>query len=298
MGGLKTTADGVKTCVERAGPGILNQEQVQGISAISIKMISESLARREQAQKKVVAPGEEDDTREDDTEQEEELRTAACHMVISLMETHPDHFIVAALPQFLELVQKLIQPNCVEDDRHMAVLVAGGICEHLGDRAVAHWPSFLPQVLQHMDAPSPGLKTMACYAASVAARSPAFAQYAAPTAQKAAEIVVQSRSQAKKKSGKALQAAADNSLSLIVQVLLHHQQAVAAGEAQLWSTWLTGLPCQVDEQEGIRNNKLLLQFLQQQKPAVIGEGGQNIPRILMLLADAYKTEMAEEDVSA
>merc|ERR1712050_597877 len=122
------------------------------------------------------------------------------------------------------------------------------------------------------DHETPGMKTMACYAASVAARSPAFAQYAALTAQKAAEIVVQSRSQAKKKSGKALQGAADNSLSVIVQILIHHQQAVAAAEAQLWSTWLSGLPCQVDDQEGIRNNKLLLQFLQQQKPAVIGEG--------------------------
>merc|ERR1712232_1354321 len=101
-----------------------------------------------------------------------------------------------------------------------------------------------------------------------------------------------------KKSGKPLQAAADNALSALVQILLHHQASVAGSEAVLWNVWLNGLPCQVDDQEGIRNNKILLGLLQQQNPVVVGEGGQNVPRVLALLADAYKTDMSEESTSA
>jgi hypothetical protein len=144
----------------------------------------------------------------------------------------------------------------------------------------------------------PGLNGMACYAASTAAKLQAFAPYAQATAQKAVEIIQQARGQGKKKSAKPLQSAADNALSALVQILLNHKAVIAAAEPQLWSTWLAGLPCQQDEQEGQRNNKILLTLMQQQHPHVVGEGGQNAPRLLTLLADAYKTDMCEAETSA
>jgi hypothetical protein len=296
----KVRADGVKVCLDRGGPNILGPAEVKHICQVSLKLIGDSLARRQQKPKESkAAPAEEEDkSSASGGEEEEELRTAACHMAIVLMEHHPAHFIAEGLPLFLPMVQRLIQPSCCDDDQHLAVLAAAGIFEHLGEGVAPYWDSFLPQVLRDMGHECPGLNGMACYAASTAAKLQAFAPYAQATAQKAVEIIQQARGQGKKKSAKPLQSAADNALSALVQILLNHKAVIAAAEPQLWSTWLAGLPCQQDEQEGQRNNKILLTLMQQQHPHVVGEGGQNAPRLLTLLADAYKTDMCEAETSA
>merc|ERR1712194_241812 len=121
----------------------------------------------------------------------------------------------------------------------------------MGDsRIISAWPQFIPQLLQDVQHQTPEIRQPACYGISLAAKQPAFAECAAAAAE--------SLAQAKKNSNKPAQGAADNALSALAEILLHHQQAVAAGEAQMWSVWLQGLPCQEDEDEGKRNHGILL----------------------------------------
>jgi hypothetical protein len=297
----KVRTDGVKVCLDRAGPNMLGPPQVKHLCEVSLKLIGESLQRREAkvAKSKGAASKVEDEDTKSSAggEEEEELRTAACHMAIAIMEHHPAHFCSEGLPLFLPVVQKLIQPSCCDDDQHLAVLFASGFCEHLGDSVPSFWESFLPQVLANLGHKCEGLRGMAFYSASMAAKLQAFAPHAQATAQKAAELIQHARSQGKKKSAKPLQASADNAMSALVQILLNHQATVAAAEAQLWSVWLAAMPCQEDEQEGQRNNKILVTLVQQQHPKVVGEGGSNLPRVLALFADAYKTDMCEQETT-
>merc|ERR1712232_1465038 len=140
-----------------------------------------------------------------------------------------------------------------------------------------------------MHAEAAPVRMMACNAASMAGRLPAFAPFAADSARRAAELLSQTRARGKKKSEIPAQMAADNALAVIAEVALHHQPSVAAVEAELWGAWLAGLPCQQDEIEAIRNNKLLLGLVQKQPPALLGEGGRSLPRVVELLLDAYNT---------
>lgn len=41
----------------------------------------------------------------------------------------------------------------------------------------------------------------------------------------------------------------------------------------------------------------MLQLIQQEKPEVVGEGGQNVPKLFGVLVDVYKTDMADEETS-
>merc|ERR1712048_1239900 len=66
---------------------------------------------------------------------------------------------------------------------------------------------------------------------------------------------------------------------------------------QLWTSWLDGLPCQEDETEGLRTHGILLQLVQKQKPELLGPSGAHLPRILSILLDVYKTEMADDITS-
>merc|ERR1712129_398178 len=76
----------------------------------------------------------------------------------------------------------------------------------------------------------------------------------------------------------------------------NHPQA-AATQGNLWSTWLSGLPCQEDTEEGSRNNKALLRLAQQQTPGLVGDGGRNIPRVIDLLVNAYSTDFVDVETS-
>jgi len=298
---LKTHVDGVTTCLRKAGPGILVAEQVRHICQISLRLIGESLKRREESAKAERQDDEEADEEDEDCEGEEQsLRTALCEVAGALMQHHPDHFVAEGLPGFLALVQQFMQ-SAVSDDRKLSLFVSCDFLDHLGARVTPQWPQFLPRMLEdvlHQDAE---LRQPACYGLSLAAREQAFAPFAADAARKLAEVVTKSRRREKKRSEKIAQACVDNALSALAEILLSQQAALSVGgpeaEAQLWGVWLSGLPCQEDEQEGVKNHRTLLRLMQQEKPQVVGEGGQNLPRLLAVLIDLYKTDMADEETS-
>jgi len=303
---LKTRADGVTTCLKKAGPGILSAEQVQHLCKMSLKLVGESLQRRAEGAKDrkaqraaEMAAGdavEEDDDDEDEGE-EQSLRVGLCEVVGPIMQHHPDHFATQGLADYLALVQKLVEAGAGIDDRKLALFVICDFLEHLGPRVTAHWGQFMPLLLEDIVNKDAELRQPACYGLSIAAKDPAFAALAAQAAETLARVVTDARGRSKKKSERMAQACADNALSALVEILLNHGQVVAASQAQLWSVWLAGLPCQEDEQEGAKNHGILLRLLQQERAEVVGEGGQNVPKILGVLVDVYKTDMVDEETS-
>jgi len=300
--GLRTSADGVTVCLKNAGPGILSQEQVRHICKTSLSLIAESLKRRAESAKG--RPGsqqpDEDGDVEDDKEEEEDeqaLRISLCEVAGAIMQHHADIFVAESFSTFLELVVQGMQPAAANDDKKLALFVVCDFLEHLGERVTSHWPSFMPKFIEAILHPEPEMRQPVCYGMSLAAKLPAFAPAAQDAAAKLSEVVTKSRGRSKKKSEKITQACADNALSGLVQILLNHEQQLANVKAQLWDVWLSGLPCQEDDEEGIRNHKQLLSLLQQERPEVVGEGGKNVPKLLAVLVDVYKTDMADEETS-
>lgn len=161
---------------------------------------------------------------------------------------------------------------------------------------VAHWPTFLPCILQDIRNSDHTVRAYGCYGTSFAARQAAFSEYASEVLEQLVQVVQASRGRAKKKSEKSTQMAADNALSAIAEILLH-QPSVAAAKVQAWSVWLSALPIQEDTAEGQRNHKVLLELLQKQTPELLGEGGQNLGKIIAVLVEVYETDMAEEELS-
>jgi len=310
----RTRADGITTCLKKGGAGILNAEQVRNISQLCMKAMGESLARRaesvkEKELKKQANTDADDDGAEEDDDQwteEQAFRIALQEIAGALMQHHPDLFVAEAFPAYLELVIKLMQANACEDDRKLAMFFICDFLEHLAGRITAQWPQFMPQVLADILHAEASIRQPACYGISLAAKEPAFAQLATDAVAKLSEVITQSRSRAKKKSEKMAQACADNAVSALVEILLNHQAVLSgaggypggpSAQAQLWGVWLAALPCQEDEQEGVKNHKILLKLVSQQKPEIVGEGGANLPRILGIFVDMYKTEMADEETS-
>jgi len=295
--GLKTRADGMYFCLKNAGPGVLTVEMVKHIGNAALNILGESLQRRDAEAAAAQEKNAGDEDAEEGDEDEEELRSAILPVAGALMQHHADIFTAELLPTYSQLVQKMIAPGNCEEDRKLAHFVACDFLEHLGPRITSQWPSFLPTVIQDIANPSPILRQPACYSVSWAAKDPAFAPMASDVATQLAQLVTSTRALTKKKSELPAQSCADNALTALVMLLQNHQPALAASETQLWQAWLGGLPCQVDDDEGQRNHKILVQLIQEERKEVLGDGAQNFPSLLKILVDVYKTDMVEEETS-
>eukprot|EP00928_Gymnodinium_smaydae_P061449 TRINITY_DN45518_c0_g1_i1.p1 TRINITY_DN45518_c0_g1~~TRINITY_DN45518_c0_g1_i1.p1 ORF type:complete len:1116 (+),score=369.48 TRINITY_DN45518_c0_g1_i1:79-3426(+) len=301
---LKTRADGIVVCLRKAGPGILGTEQLRQICDVALQTVSESLKRREDSANSqktpAVADGEEEEKDDDEDASEEEmaLRVACCEIAGALAQHHPDAFAAELLPKILTVIQQLLRQGAPTEDKQLAFYLACDMLEHLQQRTTPHWQQFMGQLLQGIADPTPALRQPACFGVSLASKDPAFASFAGETANKLSEVVAHARTLAKKKSEKPAQAAADNALSALAAVLTHHAAAVANDESRLWGVWMQGLPCQVDQAEGVKNHKMLLQAVQQQNAKVLGEGGAKLAHALGIFIDVYKTDMADEETSA
>ncbi|CAK9028346.1 Importin-5 (Imp5) (Importin subunit beta-3) (Karyopherin beta-3) (Ran-binding protein 5) (RanBP5), partial [Durusdinium trenchii] len=301
---LKTSAEGVTSCLKEAGPNILHAEQLRHICRTTLAVMAESFKRREEAAKgrpnglsQHDEDGDEHHDDDDEEEDEQAMRIALCEVAGSLMQHHADMFVAESFPDYLNLVVQWLQPQAPKDDRKLALFVMCDFLEYLGKRATPQWPQFLPKLIEDIHNPDAELRQPACFGVYLAAKVPEFAPLALDTAKRLSEVVTQSRQRSKKKSEKIAQACADNALSGLVEILMVHPQAVASVQGELWKVWLSGLPCQEDESEGERNHRRLLELIQQEKPEVVGEGGQNVPKLFGVLVDVYKTDMADEETS-
>merc|ERR1712136_603725 len=223
--------------------------------------------------------GDDDDVNEEE-EDEGALRIALCEVLGALMQHHADSFIAAALPLVLELVAKLFSSAVAPTNPQLPKNVLTAIA------------------LEDIMHQNPELRQPACYGMSLAAKDPAFAPLSVDVSQKLAQIVTQARGLEKKKTHKPAQGVADNALSALAEILLNHSASIGGATTQLWGVWMAGLPCQEDEEEGEKNHKTLLRLIQSEQPEIVGEGGSNLPALLKILVDLYKTDMVTEETSA
>jgi len=314
---LKSRVFGVARCLGKAGPGVLTQPQVAHLSQLSLALISASFDRRASLRKDngMGADNEQDldETRsssgsssdqeeQEESDEEEMLRTAAVTLATALMRHQPAEFASEGLAAFMSVTQTLLQPLNRDCDRQLALHMLSGICAHAGELPAADWPSLMPQVLLDTQDPTPGVRRSAFYAASTAGRLPAFAPFATEAARRAVAAVARARGGGEEgsvKSGRVAQGAADNALSVMAEVLLHHPDSVGDLQAQsaLWTIWLAGLPCQEDAAESMRNSKVLLQAVEQSNLALLGEGRCNMGRIVALLVEACDPKVVDVETS-
>merc|ERR1712178_115060 len=229
-------------------------------------------------------------------EEEEALRTSLAEIAGALMKHHPDAFVGCALQNYLEFIGFLKRSNS-KADRKLILYIACDFLDHLQARAVPHWESFMPLVIEDLLCSDPLRRQPACFGVSLAAQQSAFAPVALETARKLQQVVTQSRGRAKKKSEKQAQACADNALTGIINIAQHHKDALGGELEQFWDVWLQGLPCQEDEEEAHKNHRMLLEFVMAERIEVLKQGASNFPKVLAILVDQYKTPMVDDDTN-
>lgn len=298
---LKSRADGIACCLCSAGPNVLSAAQVNQIGELTLKQVQASLLRThpDRTAANEDADADDNDSEESEDEDERGLQISLTEVAGVLMEHHPQFFL-PLMERYLVLMEQLFRPEAAQDDRKLAVLLALEICEHLGSSAVEYWPRFLDQVIEDIQHKSPELRVPACGAISHAAKEPKFADGALSVALKLKDVVIKSRAAAAKKTGNDAEgnhASADNALSGLVQILLHHEGSLAGHQEDLLNVWMKGLPCKQDEDEAKRNHAILLRLLVEENPVILGKDNANLPKLLQILVEVYKTDFIDDETS-
>lgn len=264
-------ANGLASVVRNAGAGCLEPAQVRGISDLALSEILKSFQREtaltagpgpNPLQKS--AEGDEDDEStagERDPEDEEKVCREGLSAVLgACMKASPEVFVSHSWPALQPLLVQWLG-SAGGSARILGLAVAGDLCEHLGERAVAVWPVFMEVVFDAVCSTDPGERNAAAFVLLLAARETSFGPSLGARAYVALGSSLQ-RFKAKKNDEEA-QHAADNVVAALCQLCLSHPDASPDLDG-CWHAVFGKLPLKVDLDEGRKLHRKL--FTEVQKP--------------------------------
>merc|ERR1719353_899260 len=290
---LQTLAGGMADAIKAAHTNSLQAADVEAVSALSMKLLEESFQRRAEANKEVQKVEDDEDEKEEwemQKQADEQVRLKVAEIAGALMKTHPDLFMQSGLQRYAQALPTLMSQK---EDVILGIYISCDMLLYLGERAVAVWPTFIPKLLEGLQAKDEELRQACAYGVANGAPHPSFAQYA-PTSYAHVVAALQDPKAQKKKNKTATE-----NLAAALGNLCQHQIAVlpAAADGSGWQLWLSNLPITVDTEEGVKVHKQLATLLAQQHPLLLGASGERLGACVKVLIEVYKGTSADDEVN-
>jgi hypothetical protein len=285
--------------VEETGPNVLSQQQVSEITTLCIALMNHSwqreaqLAGRDKEEDDDDAAGEEEDAKAS----EQSVRTVCNDAIGSIMKHHGDLFMAIGKPMYFPIVQNLLAAGKTDEPKMLLGLYAvDELVEHLGERFVPDWPSVMPTVFEQLKASSADVRQAACYAVGCAAKCQAFDTAVGQILPVLQVIVDQTRAQKKKRNAqaKANDRAADNALSALLQIAIHHSKNLPDVQA-VWTYLLERLPLREDDEESIKVNREVVNLVMKEDGSCLGPNRVNLPKLMAFCAEAWDVKLSDQE---
>jgi len=289
---LCTIAGGVGDAIKAAPDNCLNQVEITQVVDLTLKLLKESFDRREELkQKEKQGEVDEDDADEIEGQKEadESVRLKLCEIAGALMKTHKALWIQVGMPKFSQLVQTLMTNK---DDQLLGIYVACDFLDHVGEASQQVWPLFMPFLLESLNHKSEDLRQACAYGAGVAAKIPAFSQYATQAVTRVVNGIQDPKAQKKK-----YKTATENLVAALGKICQFQGPSVPMVEAQ-WAIWLANLPITADAEEGVKVHKQLCELINAKHVPLIGANGENLGKCFAVLAEVYKSNSSDDEVNA
>mmetsp|Transcript_20916 Transcript_20916/g.45998 ORF Transcript_20916/g.45998 Transcript_20916/m.45998 type:complete len:1121 (+) Transcript_20916:89-3451(+) len=290
---------GIKCVVEETGPNVLSQQQVQEITTLCITLMNHSWQREAELDKRDKEDDDDDAAveEEDAKGSEQSVRTVCNDAIGSIMKHHADLFVAVGKPMYFPIVQSLLQAGSNDEPKLLLGLYAiDEMVEHLGDRFVPDWPAVMPIVFEQLKASSADVRQAACYAVGCAAKCQAFGNAVGQVLPTLQLIIDQTRAQKKKRNAqaKANDRAADNALSALLQIVIHHPQSLPDVQS-VWVYLLDRLPLREDEEESVKVNKELVTLVRKEDGNCLGPNRSNLPKLMAFCAEAWDSRLSDQE---
>jgi len=224
---------------------------------------------------------EEQDALEEENMAEDDIMDAVADCLGSLLKK----FRSAVLPQVEQLM--LYVTGMLEgspNERRIAICIIDDIIEHAseGGATVKYLQPFVPILLKNLTGADEALRMAAGYGLGVCAEKlgAAFQPYCAETLGGLSQCLQDPQARSKDWA-----AATDNVVSALGKVMEHQAASLdAATGPQVGAGWLSFLPLTHDKDEGKHVHEQLCRFVEARDARVLGAQGENLPRIVGVMA--------------
>lgn len=125
---------GLGKCLRNAGSGVLNVQQVAAVCEKVFSLMRESSQRRAEIATRKHDPEFDDEDigrLEEEENSEQNLRSTLLEVIAAIMCYHPDYYLQSGAPLCQKFIETHLHPNCLADDRTLALYVCDDVLEHL-----------------------------------------------------------------------------------------------------------------------------------------------------------------------
>ncbi|XP_055921523.1 importin-5 [Eupeodes corollae] len=272
--------------IETLGPNCLSDECMKQVLEIITKYMGEHFER---ADKRIQARNEEDyddgveEALADEDEADTYLLSKIVDIIHSLFLTNKTNFLPyfdTVVPQFV----KLLEPARSWSDRQWGLCIFDDVIEYCGPSCIQYQQIFTAPLLQYVCDKSPEVRQAAAYGCGVLGQF-AGEQFALTCAQ-AIPILVQVIQDPKSREPENVNPT-ENAISAVTKILKYNPSALPNID-EIINAWYSWLPVIEDEDEAPHIYGYLCDLIQANHPIILGANNSNLPRIVSIIAQAFK----------
>lgn len=277
-------------CLTVLGTKCLSEEQINNLIGILDKYLREHFERADERQLKRRDEDYDELVEEELLDEDDEdvfLLSKIADILRPLLSCYKEEFF----PYFDKLLPhftRLLGPDRPWPDHQWGLCVFDDIVEYGGPACERYRSCFLERLLALLTSASPEVRQAASYGIGVLAQfaGEGFTQACVQAVPTLVAMIEAPDSRAPERVF-----ATENAISAVSKVLLWRSQAVNADE--LIPRWFSWLPVWEDDEENPHVYGLLCSLLEVNHPALLGKDNTNLPRVVMVMAEAFAKEAVE-----
>uniref|UniRef100_A0A023FS80 Putative karyopherin importin beta 3 n=1 Tax=Amblyomma parvum TaxID=251391 RepID=A0A023FS80_AMBPA len=277
-------------CLTVLGTKCLSEDQMNTLIGVLDKYLREHFERADERQLKRKDEDYDDLVEEELLDEDDEdvfLLSKVADIMRPLLSCYKEEFFPffdKLLPHFT----RLLGPDRPWSDHQWGLCVFDDIIEYGGPACERYRGYFLERLLALLTSSSPEVRQAASYGVGVLAQFGGDG-FAAACTQAVPMLVAMIEAPDSKAPERIF--ATENAISAVSKVLLWRVQAVNADE--LIPRWFSWLPVWEDDEENPHVYGLLCSLLEVNHPALLGADNANLPRVVMVMAEAFAREALE-----
>lgn len=278
-------------CIETLGAGCIDQESMVEMLRILNKLLEEHFERSQDRQKKHLDEDFDEVVQEQLEDEESDdiyVLSKIADVIHSMFSTHRSDFL-PAFEQLCPQFTRLLQPPRSWADRQWALCVFDDVIEFCGADSFKYQNCFIEPLMVYIKDKQPEVRQAAAYGLGVLAQfgGEQYATHFITAIPLLAEMIAQPDSRESRSANPT-----ENAISAVTKILKYNCSQVPNKEdvLKLWFSWL---PVVEDADEAVHIYGFLCDLIEQNNPTVIGPGNENIPRIILIIAEAFHNDAIE-----
>lgn len=289
---LVASIEALTECLQALGDNCLDQEQMGKVIEMVATLIDGIFNRRRE---RITRRKEEDhDEEEEEKISEEEERDQEIMSQLAEFVGHCVKYCKQSfMPFFDQLVPRvndMLKPESQASDRQSALCIYCDLVDHMGNASTSYFPNFLHSMMSYVADSDVAVRQAAVYGLGAAVQH--GGDYIKPAISEILTRLTQMISSPDSRN-EANANPTENAISAVGKIIAYHPGSIDAATA---TTWLSWLPVTEDKIESKVTYNNLCGFIESSNTLVLGQGFENVPKIVSIFGYIVGTDLVDEDL--